>query len=507
MGLKVIKEKKGNAVDAAIVVALCLGVTRPFASGIGGGGFITIFMNETKTVDFINSRETAPSAASQDMYENNYDESVFGGKSIAVYGEIRGLHTAHKLYGKLPWKELFTDVINIARNGWIVEPLLARTDLANTLEKIASDGPNILYEGPIAQKIVEEIQQQGGIITLDDLKNYQPERPFYDENPIISQKDMTLELNDFKVILPPPPSAGPVIKFILSILNNFKIGDNSPMGLNYHYILEALKFGFGHRSNLGDVNFLPKENVTKYIINQLLSDSYASSIASERVSPSRTFPWSHYYSDNYAPVKDKGTSHFSVIDEDGNSVAMTTTVNHNFGSKVASASTGIVFNNQMNDFTVDLHKPNQFGLPPSAANVIAPGKRPLSSMSPAIFLDKSGNRVKYIIGASGGPTIISAIIEVFYSIEKFKVQPNLAVALPRLHAQPGSDVVKMEEGFNRQVITALQEKGHTFEPVQILPDGHTIGCCQVIQVSSTENDQNLFLPGTDPRKLGSPACF
>nr|CAG4710446.1 unnamed protein product [Naegleria fowleri] len=546
MGLKVIKEKGGNAVDAAVVVALCLGVTRPFASGIGGGGFINIFLNQTKTIDFIDARETAASAASQDMYVNNNEESVTGGKAIAVYGEIKGLYMAHSAYGKLPWKDLFTDVIGMARNGWTVEPLLAlrlsqddilkyptlkqfttvdangvlrvfkegetikRPEYANTLELIANQGPNVLYEGPIAEKIVEEIKQEGGIITLDDLKNYKPLRPFSDSNSIISLEEMMLDFEDYKVILPPPPSSGPVIRFILSILKNLNLSNtfqNAPIGLRYHYILEALKFGFGHRSILGDVNFLPKENVTKYIIDQLLSDTYAEQISTESVSPARTFPWLHYFPDSYAPIRDKGTSHFSIVDNEGNAVGMTTTVNHNFGSKVASLSTGVVFNNQMNDFTVDPNKPNQFGLPPSVANAIAPGKRPLSSMSPTIFLDKKDMTVKYVVGASGGPTIISAIIEVFFSIDKFGANPALAVELPRVHAQPGSSVVKIEEGFNKQVVSTLQEKGHVFEKVQILPDGHTIGCCQVVHVTKDEEGNRIILPATDPRKLGSPACY
>ena len=545
MGLKILKERGGNAVDATVVIALCLGVTRPFASGIGGGGFINIFMNKTKTVDFIDAREVAPGAASQDMYANNYDESVTGGKAIAVLGEIKGLYMAHELYGKLPWKELFTDVIDMARNGWTVEPLLAirltqddilkyptltqfttvdangnrriykegetikRTEYANTLEAIANQGPDAIYKGPIAEKFVKEINDLGGIITMNDLKGYIPLRPFSDPNSQVTLKDMILEFDNYKIIAPPPPSSGPVIKFILNILKHFimKQTSTSSIATKYHYILEALKFGFGHRSSLGDVNFLPKANVTDFIINQLLNDEYASMVASEGISPGRTFSWDHYYPGHYAPLEGKGTSHFSVVDADGNAVGMTTTVNHNFGSKVASLSSGIVFNNQMNDFTVDLNKPNQFGLQPSKANVIAPGKRPQSSMSPTIFLDKNDETVRYVMGASGGPTIISALVEVFFSIEKFGSSPISGVSLPRLHAQTGSNYITMEEGFNTDIIQNLEEKGHNFEKVKILPDGHTIGCCQVVQVKLDSKGNRQLLPATDPRKLGQAAAY
>ncbi|KAL9652218.1 hypothetical protein ABK040_011878 [Willaertia magna] len=547
MGKDVLEKLNGNAVDAGIVTCLCLGITRPFASGIGGGGFIHLFVNETKLFDFIDARETAPAAATTDMYYTNYQASVFGGKAIAVMGEVKGLYLAHKMYGKLKWKDVLTPVIDLARNGWEVEEILAlrlkdvdfvkfpslakqfaktvngkpvpyaqgdlikREALANTLQLISEQGPDAIYKGEVAKTIVKEIQDAGGIITLDDLENYEPIRSYYDErmNNLIPKEKYKLKFGDYTVMTPPPPSSGSVVRFILGILNNLPMDESFVsynFGIRYHYIVESLKFGMAHRSVLGDIRFLSKQNITDHIINQLLNDDYIKYISKEKISPSRTFGWEHYFPPDggFTMFGDKGTSHFSIIDKDGNAFGMTTTVNHNFGSKFASPSTGIVFNNQMNDFTVD-DKPNEFGILPSYANIILPRKRPQSSMAPTIVLDKD-QKVKYVIGASGGPTIISSIIQVFMSIDKFNVYPASAVMIPRVHAQPGSDFVKMEEGFSARLIDLLEDKGHQFTYVKILPDGATVGVCQVIKAEFRGNNR-ILLPGTDPRKLGKPAGY
>ncbi|KAL9646390.1 hypothetical protein ABK040_013905 [Willaertia magna] len=559
MGLDVIQKQKGNAIDAGIVTALCLGITRPFASGIGGGGFIYLFMNQTKKVDFIDARETAPLAARTNMYENNYEASVFGGKAIAVPGELKGLWKAHQLYGKLKWKELFTNVIELSRNGWKVEKLMAirlkkfnfkrhstlvrwftkrnrsnsstdadnvdneiipleegdwmkRPELANTLELIAEHGVDYFYKGELAKMIVEEIKEANGIITLEDLEKYEVLHSLEDN--IISPEKYKLKFGDYTIFTSPPPSAGPVIKLILNILKHLPFNNKDNVGIEeehsmkYHYMLEALKFGMAHRSALGDLRFLTRDNITNHIVNQLLSDEYAKNIAKHKVNPSKTFSWNHYYpkEGGFTKYEGKGTSHFSIVDTEGNTFAMTTTVNHDFGSKYAGQKTGIVYNNHMNDFTVSLDSTNDFGIQPSVANIILPGKRPQSSMSPTIILDKD-MKVKYVIGASGGPTIIPSILQVFMRMEKFNIRPQQAVSLPRFHAMPGNELVRMEEGLSSEIIENLKKKGHQFTPVKILPDGATVGVCQLVQVEYSTWDKRKLSPATDPRKLGTAVAF
>lgn len=579
---RLMRDREGaNAVDASIAAALCLGTVRPFASGIGGGGFMNLYMRKQKkqqkkmsenydggenrknekmqekekekneeeefVSDFINFREMAPGASYDTMFKDRYERSVTGGLSVAVPGEIAGFWEAHQAYGSLPWADLFADSIRLAREGIEIDllfemrleqnreqifnsptlkqtftrwdektgknVLLQRGDVwkrpqyAQTLERIAREGISAFYQGSIAQALVNQVQGDGGILTMEDMRTYTVERVNNggDGNARFLMSNFTSEYQEFLVVTGPPPSSGSLINFMLNILDKYDLdvpSDAFDYAQKYHYIFEVLKFGFTHRMALGDQ--MSPENVTFVLGEHILNRNYAKQLADFKIEPQTTHPWHHYFFDGYmAEIKDQGTSHISVIDKDRNAVSLTTTVNHSFGSKLINLETGIVLNNQMNDFTVDMHKKNEFGIPPSSANVIQPRRRPQSSMAPTILLDKETKLVKMVVGASGGPTILSSIIQVIVSIQDFHLDTYNAVNMPRFHVQPPLEHVLMEPGIVKVILDGLKSRGHVFELTKLLADGHSIGNVQVVRV----NNQNILEAASDGRKHGKPAGY
>lgn len=492
--------------------------------------------------DFINFREKAPAASYPTMFKDQYEKSVLGGLSVCVPGEIAGFWEAHKTYGSIPWSSLFTDSITLARDGFVLDDLfeirlkqneaaimksptlrsmltkmvngqlvllkkgdiLKRPEYAKTLEKIATAGPSAFYEGSIAEALIAQIKADGGIMTMEDLRTYNVERVARDANPQISMHNLTSKYQEYLVVSGPPPSSGTLINFMLNILDKFDLdvpSDAFDYAQKYHYIFETLKFGFTHRMALGDQ--MSPENVTFVLGEHILNRDYAKFLSDFKIEPQTTHPWNHYFFDGYiAEIKDKGTTHVSVIDKARNAVSLTSTVNHSFGSKLMNLETGIVLNNQMNDFTVDMHKKNEFGIPPSPANIIKPGRRPQSSMAPTILLDNDRN-VKMVVGASGGPTILSSIVQVIVSIQDFHLDTYNAVNMPRFHLQPPVEHVQMEAGIVKVILEGLKSRGHVFELTKPLADGHSIGNVQVIRV----NDQNILEAASDGRKQGKPAGF
>ncbi|KAK3565489.1 hypothetical protein QTP86_010872, partial [Hemibagrus guttatus] len=374
-------KRGGSAVDAAISTLLCVGLFNPQSMGIGGGHYFIIYNSSTGKVETINARETAPLRATGDMFRHDTELSKKGGLSIAVPGELRGYELAHRRHGRLPWRELFEPSIQLARDGIRVSRALAKPmrenketiqddpvlcevfcdsnktilrendtirfpRLADTYERIAKGGADVFYKGSMAETIVKDIQAAG--------YNFSPS----------------------------------------------SVSTPEKKTLTYHRIIEAFRFAYAMRSRLGDPQYL---NITD-LIHNMTSDYFAENIRSQ-ITDNTTHPES-YYGPEYFNPETSGTSHLSVLAEDGSAVSVTSTINQYFGSKVMSPSTGIIFNDNMDDFSSP-YITNAFGIRPSPNNFIKPGKRPLSSMCPTIISDKH-NKVKMVVGASGGTKITTA---------------------------------------------------------------------------------------------------
>ncbi len=497
VGVSVLKAG-GNAIDAAVAVAFALAVTHPSAGNIGGGGFLLARFNDGRTT-FIDFREMAPASASRNMYigpdGKPTRDSVTGWRASGIPGTVRGLELAHKKYGSKPWSALVEPAAALAANGITLSYAEARSmcgsrrtmspfpesnriflnngacfepgdklvqpELAQVLRRIAAQGAKDFYEGTTASILAEEMRKNGGTITLADLRNYKA----------IERTALTGTYRNYTIITAPPPSSGGIgLLQMLGMLEGSgyeKPGAGSAS--SSHYIAEVLRRYFADRSEfLGDTDF------AKVPIKGLLDPAY---IASRRASINLDKATPSTELGHGAPAfEPTATTHFNVIDAQGNAVALTYTINNSYGSGVTVPRLGFLLNNEMDDFAAQPGAPNMFGLIQGEANAIAPGKRPLSAMTPTIVL-KDG-KLFMALGAPGGPRIISGVLEVLINVLDFGMDIQQAVDQPRLHHQWMPDKLYLEPGFSPDTRALLAQRGHKLENIT------TVGSVEAIMVES-----------------------
>ena len=484
IGVEVLK-RGGNAIDAAVAVGFAMAVTYPRAGNIGGGGFMVIHRAKAEPVA-IDYRETAPKAISRNSFldaEGNADpaKSLDSALAVGVPGTVAGLALAHEKFGsgKLSLADLLAPAVALARSGIPVEDdtaaslpsararlarwpasakiffkpdgallgpgdRLVQTDLADTLEAIARNGPRAFYEGATAEKLVAALRAEGGAMTLDDLKNYRavlraPVRGSYRGHEIIS--------------MPPPSSGGVHLVEMLNILEGYDLramaGDR---GSAEHLMIETMKRAYADRAI-----FLGDPDVVKVPVAGLTSKSYAAALRNQ-IDPARARPSTDIRLGEPAPHEGGNTTHFSVIDGEGNAVSNTYTLNLSYGLGMIAEGTGILLNNELDDFAVKPMTPNAYGLVGADANAPGPGKRPLSSMTPTIVL-KDGKPF-LITGSPGGSRIITTVLQIISNVIDRGMTLAESVSAPRLHHQWLPDEVVAEPGVAPDLIAALQARGH-----------------------------------------------
>lgn len=506
VGVDILKQG-GNAVDAAVAVGYALAVTHPQAGNLGGGGFMLLRTKDgaTTAIDF---REMAPAGATRDMFldeQGNPDskKSLTSPLASGTPGTVAGLSLALEKYGSLPLNSVVRPAIKLAQEGFIVndaladdlktygsevlpqhenskaifwkdgEPLkkgdkLVQQDLANSLTMIAENGPDAFYKGEIARQIAQQMQQNGGLITTDDLAAYQA----------VERTPVSGEYRGYQIFSMPPPSSGGIhIVQILNILENFdmkKYGFGSADAIQI--MAEAEKYAYADRSEyLGDPDFV---NVPW---QALTSKAYAKSIAGQ-IDINKAKPSGEIRPGKLAPYESDQTTHFSVVDKDGNAVAVTYTLNTTFGTGIVAGNTGILLNNQMDDFSAKPGIPNVYGLVGGEANAVGPKKRPLSSMSPTIVV-KDG-KTWLVTGSPGGSRIITTVLQMVVNTIDFGMNVAEATNAPRFHHQWLPDELRVEKGFSPDTLKLLEQKGQkvalkeamgSTQSIMVGPDGELYG--------------------------------
>jgi gamma-glutamyltranspeptidase/glutathione hydrolase len=479
----------GNAVDAAVATGFALAVVHPIAGNLGGGGFLLLRDHNGKTT-FIDFREKAPLQATETMYQDASgsvipNASLLGYRSIATPGSVAGLVYAERKYGKLGLRRVIAPAIRLAAEGFqltaeeareLSDPDLARfpdskrifqrdgqlykegetfrqPELARTLRCIAAN-PEDFYHGKMARELVAGLRKGGGLLTLDDLAAYT----------VVERAPIVGSFHDYTVISAPPPSSGGIV--LLSALNILegddlaRLGDCGPASM--HLIVEAFRRAYMDRAEyLGDpdYNAIPAAELTA----KPYAAAWRSSIDPLAATPSATLR----RPEGFLPpapktagrrAESQHTTHYSVVDSEGNAVAVTTTLNGSFGSHVTSGSLGFLLNDEMDDFTVKLGTPNMYGLIQGPANAIAPGKRPLSAMTPTIVLENG--KLRYVLGSPGGARIISTVANIFLSASQGGLNIQQAVDAPRFHHQYLPDKLYLEPGFPPATLDALRAMGY-----------------------------------------------
>lgn len=510
VGLDILKQG-GNAIDAAVAVGFALAVVLPNAGNIGGGGFMVLHDDKTGKDVAIDFREIAPAKASRDMYLDNQGK-VIDGKSLfthdasGVPGTVAGMEYALKKWGTMPLSKVLEPAIKLADKGFIVSDVLAQTlkeekstlgkwsaskaiffkngeplksgdllvqkDLAKSLRLIAKQGAKAFYQGEIATKIAKEMQSHGGTMTLEDLKAYK----------VVERQPIIGDYRGYKVVTMPPPSSGGVhLIEILNMLEHYPIKeDGVNSAKNIHHMAESMKLAYADRSEyLGDPDFV------KIPVTGLTSKAYANERV-KTIDDNKARLSSNIKPGKPQPYESDQTTHFSVMDKAGNAVAVTYTLNLNFGSGIVVEGTGILLNNEMDDFSVKPGVPNAFGLVGGTANAIEAKKRPLSSMTPTIVM--KNNKPWLVTGSPGGARIITTVLQSVVNTIDHEMNPAEAIITPRVHHQWLPDELRVEEGISPDTIKLLQDKGH--KVVTKAP----MGRIQIIQA-----DDSGFYGYSDPR--------
>ena len=504
----------GNAVDAAVATGLALAVVLPRAGNLGGGGFMVIYLKEEDKTIAIDYREKAPSAATRDLFldENgDYDrkKAQFSLLSAGVPGSVAGFHHALTRYGTLTWEEVLQPAIKLAEDGFVIPHDLANTlaskryrerlsadpaaakvffkknneiysageilvqkDLAWTLKQLSQNGPEAFYSGDIAKLIVKEMERNGGLITLQDLKNYN----------VAERQPLEGSYKGYKVVsMPPSSSGGTHLIQMLNMLEDFPIKE---MGFGsadtIHILAEVMKRAYADRSKyLGDSDFYK-------VPSSLTSKKYAKALNKE-ISLDQVTPSNEVSPGNPYPYESPDTTHFSVMDSYGNAVSNTYTLNFSYGSGKMIPGTGMLINNEMDDFSSKPGTPNGYGLLGSEANAIEGNKRPLSSMTPTIIF--KDQKPYMVFGSPGGSRIITTVLQVALNVMEHEMNIAQAVHSPRMHHQWLPEVLMLEKGFGSDTEKLLENKGYK------LYQSSTMGSVQAIV-----KEGNYFYGSADPRR-------
>lgn len=510
--LEVLK-KGGNAIDAAVTAAFSLAVTQPRSGNIGGGGFMLISSEKKDEVVAIDYREKAPSKATVDMFLNekgdaDSNKSRYSHIAAGVPGTVAGLALALEQYGTISLKEAMAPAIKLAEEGFIVTPrfssgvkdkedrlkkwkssaqifykadggyyepgdLFVQKDLAATLKRIADLGAGEFYTGKTAELLVAEMAKHGGLISMDDMKNYSP----------VMRKPVHGNYRGHDIYsMSPPSSGGAHVIQILNILEGYPIaqyGHNSSVTI--HLMAEAMKRAYADRSMyLGDEDFV------KVPLKGITSKEYAASIR-EEIDPYKAMPSKMVMPGKPLPYESNETTHFSIVDKFGNAVSNTYTINFSYGSGIVVEGAGFLLNNEMDDFSAKPGVPNAYGLIGGDANKVEPNKRMLSSMSPTIV--KKDGKNFLVTGSPGGSRIITTTLQVIMNVIDHGLNIQSAVAAPRIHHQWLPDEIRIEEGLSQDTIDGLKQKGHDVQQKS------SMGAIQSIMISD-----GVMYGGADPRR-------
>jgi gamma-glutamyltranspeptidase/glutathione hydrolase len=512
VGLAVL-ENGGNAVDAAVAVGMALAVTHPSAGNIGGGGFMLVRFVDGRTT-FLDFRERAPGKASHDMYRGPdgkpTEDSLIGYRAAGVPGTVRGLEYAWQKYGRKSWGELVAPSVQLAAKGFEVSWGLARSlraaqdklerfpdskrifladgklfepgdrlvqpDLARTLDRVARFGSRDFYEGETARLLAAAMESNGGVLTLDDLKKYT----------VVEDKPLAGAYRGYTILTAPPPSSGGVgILQMLGVLEGSdfeKSGAGSAASL--HFMAEAMRRYFADRSeHLGDPEFV------KVPVSKLLGRRYIEDLR-KSIDPAHATPSEQVKPGKLDQYESSETTHYTVVDAEGNAVAVTYTLNSGYGCGVTAPGLGFLLNDEMDDFAPVPGQPNKYGLIQGEANAVRPGAHPLSSMTPTIVL--RDGKLYLTVGTPGGPTIINSVLQVLVNVLDFKMNLQEAVNAPRIHHQWLPDEMRMERGFSPDTIELLKARGHQIKVVS------SIG-----EVAAIRSEGGWLEGAADPRTEGT----
>lgn len=472
----------GNAVDAFVGTQLCVGVIGMYHSGIGGGGF-SLIRDKNGEYAVIDYRESAPAAAYEDMYQDNVEGSVWMGLAAGVPGELRGLEAAHRRYGQLPWQAVVHPSAQVARTGFPVtadlvrymdygvqyaqrnflveDPswaqdfapngtlvklgdTMTRKRYADTLDAVAKGGADVFYSGPMAEATINVIRANNGSMTLADMASYKA----------VARETVSVDYRGYKLVSSGAPSSGAACLQTLKIMEGYPAEDTAATNLTLHRLNEAMRFAYAAHQQMGDPDFV--EGVDE-LEGVMLSEKGAAATR-RQILDNTTQPVEHYLAKPYYVPEAHGTSHIVTADSDGMAVSSTTTINLLFGNLLVVPETGVILNNEMNDFSIPGVR-NEFGYEPSQANFIRPGKRPLSSITPVIIEYPNGT-LYVTVGAAGGSRIISSTTQVAWQVLEHGMDMRRAIEEPRIHDQLMPNRVEVEWTFDNTTVASLAEKGH-----------------------------------------------